>query len=454
MADKKISALTASATPLAGTEVLPIVQGGSTVKVSVADLTAGRSVSSSSVANGLGTAALPSYTFTGDTNTGMWSPGADLIAFSQGGTERLRIVGSGLETSSIAATGNITSTGTGAVGSNLRLIAAAASPNIQFLRTGYENWYMGSPNNSTDLYISAGSAATYRMYFASGGNVTVSAGNLVIGTTAKGITTGSSIPLGFGVNNTVTAMTIDTASNLGVGTASPATRVHAQSSASNTTVRATSELSGSFYYSGFEVNRSGTAGGALMRASRDAAQGGAGWEWLVTADNAAEVSGTYTNGMTLDTLGNLKVANSISVGTTGTIFSEPYSVPGNIQTWFVNNGSINDTYISSDTAQRFRVLSGVGYQWQLAGSGTAGNAISYTTAMTLDLSGNLGIGTTTPAATAILDVQSTTKGVRFPNMTSTEKNAITPSAGTVVFDTTLSKLCVYSGAAWQTITSI
>jgi hypothetical protein len=43
MADKKISALTAATTPLAGTEVLPIVQSGATVKVSVADLTAGRS---------------------------------------------------------------------------------------------------------------------------------------------------------------------------------------------------------------------------------------------------------------------------------------------------------------------------------------------------------------------------------------------------------------------------
>jgi len=42
MADKKISALTAATTPLAGTEVLPIVQGGATVKVSVANLTAGR----------------------------------------------------------------------------------------------------------------------------------------------------------------------------------------------------------------------------------------------------------------------------------------------------------------------------------------------------------------------------------------------------------------------------
>lgn len=35
MADKKISALTAASTPLAGTEVLPIVQSGATVKVAV-----------------------------------------------------------------------------------------------------------------------------------------------------------------------------------------------------------------------------------------------------------------------------------------------------------------------------------------------------------------------------------------------------------------------------------
>jgi len=49
MADTKISALTASTTPLAGTEVLPIVQGGVTKQVSVANLTAGRAVSASSV---------------------------------------------------------------------------------------------------------------------------------------------------------------------------------------------------------------------------------------------------------------------------------------------------------------------------------------------------------------------------------------------------------------------
>jgi hypothetical protein len=75
--------------------------------------------------------------------------------------------------------------------------------------------------------------------------------------------------------------------------------------------------------------------------------------------------------------------------------------------------------------------------------------------MRLDSSGNLGIGTTSPSASAILDAQSTTKGVRMPNMTTTQKNAISsPAAGLMVFDTTLAKLCVYSGSAWQTITSV
>lgn len=49
MADAKISALPASTTPLAGTEVLPIVQSGATKQVSIANLTAGRAVSADSL---------------------------------------------------------------------------------------------------------------------------------------------------------------------------------------------------------------------------------------------------------------------------------------------------------------------------------------------------------------------------------------------------------------------
>jgi hypothetical protein len=49
MADTKISALPASTTPLAGTEVMPIVQSGATKQVSVANLTAGRAISATEV---------------------------------------------------------------------------------------------------------------------------------------------------------------------------------------------------------------------------------------------------------------------------------------------------------------------------------------------------------------------------------------------------------------------
>ena len=44
---------------------------------------------------GAGSAAAPSVTFTGDTNTGIFSPGADSIAFSEGGVEAMRLDSSG-----------------------------------------------------------------------------------------------------------------------------------------------------------------------------------------------------------------------------------------------------------------------------------------------------------------------------------------------------------------------
>ena len=69
MTDKKISALTSATTPLAGTEVLPIVQSGATKQVSIANLTAGRAVSSLSY-NGLTlTAASVGFTIAGGTTS-------------------------------------------------------------------------------------------------------------------------------------------------------------------------------------------------------------------------------------------------------------------------------------------------------------------------------------------------------------------------------------------------
>ena len=107
MADTKISALTASTTPLAGTEVLPIVQSGTTKQVSVANLTAGRAISATQltlttgnliVANGQGIdfSADPSPAgmtseLLDDYEEGNWTPtqGGGLVvvgSFSSSGT--------------------------------------------------------------------------------------------------------------------------------------------------------------------------------------------------------------------------------------------------------------------------------------------------------------------------------------------------------------------------------
>ena len=272
MADKKISALTSATTPLAGTEVLPIVQSGSTVKVAVSDLTAGRavatgaltvtgtlsasgattigarlqvtaagsppasgsglevlggatpllfaynrtgsaylplnfdasahgfSVAGASIAtvsstglavNGAlsatgvatfsaGTAALPAITTTGDTNTGIFFPAADTIAFTEGGAEAMRIDSSGnvgIGTSSPAFPLDVQSTG---VGSTIASRIYRSDGTIALLRIG--NSTSGSASSApafgsdtTAAVIYTGNAEVFRI---------TSAGDVGIGSTA------------------------------------------------------------------------------------------------------------------------------------------------------------------------------------------------------------------------------------------------------------------------------
>ena len=71
------------------------------------------------------------------------------------------------------------------------------------------------------------------------------------------------------------------------------------------------------------------------------------------------------------------------------------------------------------------------------------------------LAGSIGIGASTINASAQLQIESTTKGFLPPRMTTTQKNAISsPATGLVVYDTTLNKLAVYTGSAWETVTSL
>jgi len=153
MADKKISALTASTTPLAGTEVLPIVQGGSTVKVSVANLTAGRAVAASS----LTTTAASAIGTTADENVGFL------------------IVDATNKSYAITARGNDQSNArvriknTGAGGEDYAFVAGQNNVG----NVGLSLFKIGV---GTSLLLDDGS-----------GNFNVSGGNVIIGTAGKGI---------------------------------------------------------------------------------------------------------------------------------------------------------------------------------------------------------------------------------------------------------------------------
>ncbi|RYZ30890.1 MAG: hypothetical protein EOP49_39580, partial [Sphingobacteriales bacterium] len=64
----------------------------------------------------------------------------------------------------------------------------------------------------------------------------------------------------------------------------------------------------------------------------------------------------------------------------------------------------------------------------------------------------VGVGTSAPAASSMLDVSSTTKGMLMPRMTSLQRAAIlTPGIGLMVFDTDSKTIWAYDGAAWKNL---
>jgi len=366
MADVKISQLPAATTPVAGTEVLPIVQSGTTSQVSInaatgitRPFTSGGVMYASSTSalatgsaltfdgtnfatTGTATATKLIPTGTSVTGNGMYLPNTNSIGISTAGVNAFYIDASqnvGIGTSSpssygkfsvYGASSNGTATflhpGTASFGTvvTLETYAGTDSPALSF-----KNYNSGSP-----VYYSISENSSGALLFNSSGGVS-SAGT--------------------------ERMRINSSGNVGIGTSSPASKFN---------------VSGSF-------NAAGTA-------SYPAILSGGGYGGGFGMQDGTGVSGIYVQ--------------------------------------------------SSGTEIVF-------FTGQTSADSAASKALMY-------LNTGLGIGGA-PNASAILDAQSTTKGVRMPNMTTTQKNAISsPAAGLMVFDTTLAKLCVYSGSAWQTITSV
>jgi hypothetical protein len=134
MADVKISALPAATVPLAGTEVLPIVQSATTRQVSVANLTAGRAISASSAtvagratftASGFDAIAASTGTIQGQTSYGGVLAGSgssyDVMLCNRSGSEVLGVIAN---TQNLYAAGNV---GIGTAGPAAKLDISVAS---------------------------------------------------------------------------------------------------------------------------------------------------------------------------------------------------------------------------------------------------------------------------------------------------------------------------------------
>jgi len=105
-----------------------------------------------------------------------------------------------------------------------------------------------------------------------------------------------------------------------------------------------------------------------------------------------------------------------------------------------------------------------GTQGTTGATGTTGPLVSGITGQTLYHNGSdwvatgnlhhdgtlVGVGTTTPDVSSILDVSSTTKGFLPPRMTTTQRDAITlPANGLLIFNTTTRCMEFYDNGNWQ-----
>ena len=202
----------------------------------------------------------------------------------------------------------------------------------------------------------------------------------------------SNTPMTFILNNAekmrLTSTSLYTASgiNVGIGTSSPAAKLNVQ----------TTGIQGLFQY--------------------DASN-----QILVFHSGSNGYFGTYTNQplilrtnntdrVTIDTSGNLGLGVTPSAWRSGTpafqIGSAGFCAfaDSGITAELGNNVFLNSSsqyiYLRTDAASRYRQYQGA-HSWLTAGSGNAGDAVSFSTVMTLDVSGNLLVGKTSFGASNV-----------------------------------------------------
>ena len=279
----------------------------------------------------LGTAALPSLYPGSDTNTGIYSPGADQVAISTNGTQRLAIDSSGRV--GIGTTSPITRLHVNSGTTDLAGILESSDANV-FLAfkdgstSGNQQVQIGAVTNNLVAYA----GGSERLRIDSSGNVGINASSpgrtLDVDGVIRADGTSGSFELGDNsstpsvgcaihrpANNTMAFVTgtnerlrIDSSGNVGIGETSPAAGLDVK--VDTNPVLAIDR--GSANTANFNLQYNGTTTGQLSAANGD---------FQISAAGASTPISFYANGserMRIDSSGRLLVGTSTSVSTGST----------------------------------------------------------------------------------------------------------------------------------------
>lgn len=346
------------------------------------------------IAAGLGAVGTPSYTFLGDLNTGMWSPGADTLGWSTAGVQRLNISSAGVADflgNTLLGVGNIGGNAdsgawslwggrTTGNGGGLALYGSTnATPNlIVFTRSGTEIARFDAVGK---LGIGGASAGGDVEIIRAAGDPYLRITNGTVQTYLQASNTGSQAilgtlsnhPIGFFVNSTERAR-FDTLGNFNIG------RISNSFSSTRFWVNQATNKNIAAYYNGADPSLAAFDDvGAFIRLGLIGS--GIGFSGDSGATTSFQIStaniGSVWNGTALQEIGFRSLIVSTPAGTSNFVVAQRGAmVVGNLVNLTLNTGIFargDVLTIYQDSASTMTITQGAGFTLRLNGTATTGN---------------------------------------------------------------------------------